>query len=417
MWFSKEKIPEKLNICITTHKFPLSQRTADYGFLFPVAKGLVQSGHQVSVITSPDHSIAKEVEKDGVKIYFVDSYSRKRNGFAIDARKKFSELHKKDRFHIIHSIDSSGVHIAKRSHLYQIATAFDVRGTQMSQLFNILAMSRSDGLRAQLRTDFAILYKYLRTYWGTDRNILKSAHGVFVSSPQERIILERYYFYPDARIYNVPYGVQFKGQVDPAIGDRLKEKHGLTDDHQCLVTVSDMTDIEEVKSLLLAFQKVAIKKPDARLIILGEGPLWHELEYEVLSLALGNKVIMTGAVSDDDIFNYVSISDVFCNLSLRSTGFEPSLLVAMAQGKTIIGSEIGPLSSIVEDGIDGFLVRPADIPSLFQLILDILRGQLNTQSIGQRASEKVRNLFDTDKMVQNTLAAYQKILLRYGYRT
>jgi glycosyltransferase involved in cell wall biosynthesis len=296
-----------------------------------------------------------------------------------------------------------------------VATAFDVRGTQMSQLFNILAMSGGEGLGTQLRTDFALLYKYLRTYWSTDRKILKSAHGIFVSSPQERIILERYYFYPDARIYNVPYGVQFKENVDPAAVEQLKAKYNLTEDNQCVVTLSDMTDIEDLKSLLLAFQKVAIKKPDARLIILGNGPLQHQLEYEVLSLALGNKVIMTGAVSDDEIYNYISISNVFANLSLRSTGFEPSLLVAMAQGKTIIGSGIGPLSSIVEDGMDGFLVRPADVVTLSQLILDIFRGQLNTSSIGQRASEKVKNLFDPDKMVKNTLEAYQKILKRSGF--
>jgi glycosyltransferase involved in cell wall biosynthesis len=409
-----KKVPEKLNICFTSYKFPLSERTSDYGFLFPIAKGLVQAGHQVSVLSSHPSPSTLELNKDGVQIYYIDPVQQRRSTFPVEARKKFSELHKKNRFHIVHSVDSSGIPITRRRKLYRVATAFDVRGTQMSQLFSILAMN-SEGLGNQLRTDFALAYKYLRTYWGTDRKILKSAHGVFVSSPQERIILERYYFYPDARIYTVPYGVQFKENVDAANIEKLKTKYNLTEDNQCVVTISDMTEIEDMKNLLLAFQKVAIKKPDARLIILGDGPLQHQLEYEVLSLALGNKVIMAGAVPDDEIYSYISLSHVFVNLSLRSTGFEPSLLVAMSQGKTIIGSEIGPLSSIVEDGIDGFLVRPADTYTLSQLILDIFRGQLNTETIGQKASEKVKNLFDTDKMVKNTLEAYQKILLRSGF--
>jgi len=176
-----------------------------------------------------------------------------------------------------------------------------------------------------------------------------------------------------------------------------------------------MSSIDSLKNLLKAFQKVSIKKPDARLIILGDGPLRHDLEYEIYSLALGSKVILAGAVKDGEIFDYISVGQVFVNLSSRSTGFEPSLLVAMSQGKTIIGSETSAISSIVEDGIEGFLVRPADVQTLSQLILDIFRGQLNTQEIGKRASLKVKDLFDTDKMVKTTIDAYKKILNRSHY--
>lgn len=412
--FEKIRAPEQLNICMTSHQFPLSDRTSEYGFLFPIAKGLVQAGHKVTVISSQHNPISLELIKDGVQIYFIDPKMQRRTNFPSEVRKKFSELHKKNKFHIIHSLDSSGSPIAKRRKLYKLATAFDVRGTQLSQMFSLLSMRR-ENLSNMIKTDFVMLYKYLRTYWGTDRKILKSADAVFVSSPAERIALERYYYYPDARTFTVPYGVQFKSEVDSVAVEKLIQKHHLTRDNQSVVTISDMTNIETIKNLLKAFQKVAIKKPDTRLIILGDGPLMHELEYEVLSLALGNKVILVGAVADEEIFNYISIGQVFVNLSSRSTGFEPSLLVAMSQGKTIIGSEMSAISSIVEDGIEGFLVRPADVQTLSQLILDIFRGQLNTEEIGKRASLKVNDLFDTDKMVKITIDAYKKILNRSHY--
>jgi glycosyltransferase involved in cell wall biosynthesis len=159
-----------------------------------------------------------------------------------------------------------------------------------------------------------------------------------------------------------------------------------------------------------------IKKPDARLIILGDGPLSKELEYEVLSLALGSKVIQTGAVSDEEIAGYISICDIFINISSRSSGFEPSILTAMELEKTIIASEVSALAAFVEDGIDGFLVRPADIQGISLLILDIFRGQLNISEIGKKASAKVSDYFDPEKLVLNTLDAYKKILGRQGYR-
>ncbi len=414
MFFKKAKPREQLNICMTSYKFPISDTTSEYGFLFPIARGLVQAGHKVTVISSQTNATHFELEKDGVKVYFIDPKLQRRTNFPTEVRKKFSELHSSMKFDIIHSLDSCGAPIAKRRKLYKIATAFDVRGTQLSQLFSILSMKR-ESLSSMIKTDFVMAYKYLRTFWGSDRQILKSADAVFVSSPAERLALERYYYYPDARMFTVPYGIQFKSEINIQSIETICKRYELTSDNQCVVTISDMTSIDSLKNILRAFQKVAIKKPDSRLLILGDGPLRHDLEYEVYSLALGNKVILTGNISNEEIYDYISIGQVFVNLSSRSTGFEPSLLVAMSQGKTIIGSEVSAISSIVEDGIEGFLVRPADIQTLSQLILDIFRGQLNTEEIGKRASLKVKDLFDTDKMVKTTIDAYMKILNRSHY--
>jgi len=98
-------------------------------------------------------------------------------------------------------------------------------------------------------------------------------------------------------------------------------------------------------------------------------------------------------------------------MSSRSTGLEPAMIEAMAQKKVIIGSEVSPISNIVEDGRDGFLLRPADTESLSHLLIEIFSGGLPTADIGERASEKVHNLFDTKKMVHSIEEAYQKILL------
>lgn len=409
MFFKKKSAPEKLNICLTTRVFPLSQQTSEYGYLWPVAQGLVRAGHKLTVITTQRGQKEDFIHKDGIDIHYVNPRIERRSNYTVEVRKKFKELHDKNKFDIIHSMDEIGVAISVRKNIYKVASAFDIRATQVAQLFAIKAMSR-ESLRSIIRTDFVMAYKFLRTYFGKDKKLLNSADGVFVSSPHERIVLERYYYYPDARIYTIPYGVRFNSEIKPAMVEELMLKNNITLDNQCIVTISDMTDIEDLKNLLKSFQRVAIKKPDARLIILGDGPSKHELEYEVLSLALGNKVILTGAVNDDEINHYVSLAQVFVNLSSRSSGFEPSLLLAMSQGKTVIGSEVSALSSIVEDGIDGFLVRPADIQGIAQLFLDIFRGQLNTQEIGKRASKKVNDLFDTEKLVLNTIDAYKQIL-------
>lgn len=414
----KPVLPHKLNICLVTKKFPIFGRAAEYSFLWPIAKGLAAKDHEVTVIASEGSSHTQEVVSDGVKALFLSEHPQmSRYSFKRSARLKFAELHREKPFHIVHSLDSSGAEIAQFKKQYHIASAIDVKSTQMAQLFAIQGMAQ-ENLGSKMRTDFSIAYKFLRTYFGEDRAILKSADGVFVTSPHQRVVLERYYLYPDSRIYTVPYGIEIGDLTTKEKSEAVRMELKLPEDGNTIVTITDMAEVEELKNLLLAFEKVAIKKPNSRLIIVGNGPKRKEIEYEVYMLALGNKVIFTGAVKNVDLSDYIALADVFVNLSSRTTGFEPSMLEAMTQKKVVIGSEVSAMSNIIEDGIDGFLIRPADHHWLSQLLINIFTGQMMTIEIGDRARRKIINLFDTTKMVDETINAYFKILKRTGmYRT
>lgn len=382
-----------------------------------IARGLAARGHNVSVLAS-DHPQGKSfVEQEGVKIHFLNEgrASRlRRDPFPDLVKSKFIDLHTKDPFHLVHSVDSSAIKISRFKRDYRVAIAYDVAATQLSQLFSILGMAQ-ETLGSILRTSLAVGYKFLSTYYGGDRQLLSTADGVFVTSPRERITLERYYLYPDMRIHTVPYGIEITDLAPREKSEDLRRRLGIPETAKTAVTISDMTEIGEARNLLQAFEQVVIKKPNSRLIIVGEGPKKREIEYEMLNLALGSKVILTGDVSSTEIPDYIALANVFVNLSSRTTGFEPSLLEAMAQKKVIIGSEVSPMATIVEHSRDGFLIRPADIAELTSLLLDIFAGQLPVSEIGEAARRKVLDLFDPEKMVIETLNAYYDILKSTGY--
>ncbi|MCB0385004.1 MAG: glycosyltransferase, partial [Bdellovibrionales bacterium] len=127
-----------------------------------------------------------------------------------------------------------------------------------------------------------------------------------------------------------------------------------------------------------------------------------------------SKVIFTGAMPNTALPDYIALADVFVNISSRTSGFEPSLLEAMAQKKVIIGSEVSPMGTIVEDGRDGFLIRPADVHSLSTLLIQVFSDQLPAREIGESARNKILNLFDMEKMVKETIEAYTRTLLSTG---
>lgn len=406
-------LPEHLNICMVAYKFPILGRATDTGFLWPIARGLAARGHAVTVIAARSPLGKQEVTRDGVRVFYLyegfPNYSHL--PFEEAVFQKFTELHQEKPFHLVHGMDRSAYRIGRRKRSFRIAAAYDVGATQMAQIFSILGMTR-ETVGGLLSTGVAVLYKFLTTYFGGDRDLLKTADGVFVSSPQQRIFLERYYLYPDYHTYTVPYGIEL-GDLSPRPeSQEVKTQAKIPEGAHVVLTITDMTEPQEMINVLRAFERVAVKKPNAYLVMVGNGPGWKRIEYEMLSLALGSKVIMTGALKPDEVADWISIADVFLNMSSRTTGFEPSMIEAMAQKKVIIGSEVSPIANIVEDGQDGFLLRPADVDSLAHVLVELFSGSLPSLEIGQRARDKVTSIFDTKKMIQSVEAAYLKILAR-----
>ncbi len=404
-------VPEKLNICLITRKFPYPGRGSEENYLWPVARGLAQKGHEVTVLSWQNPRGRPEIVADRVRAYFLGE----RKGVALRqfahlAHRKFLELHAAKPFHIVHSLDDSGILIARERRRLKIIMAYDVSATQMAQLFSILGMAK-ETMSGLLTTAFALFYKFMTTYYGGDRSILKTADGVFVSTPQQKIVLERYYMYPDLKTFVVPYGLDYFETVLRQKSEALRQKFELPANANVIVTQTDMTELTEVVNLLRAFQSVVIKKPNTRLIIIGNGPLRDRIEFETLNLVLGNKTVFAGAVPVDEITDIVALSDIYVNLGSRTSGFEPTMLEAMAQKKIVIGSELSPISTIIEDRKNGFLVRPADVSGLADLITSLLNGDLSLVEIGQQAHQKVTDLFNPDKMVELLLSAYLQLAL------
>lgn len=405
---------EKLNICLVAQKFPILGRASDHSFLWPIARGLAQRGHRVTVIGGRGNLGRPEITRDGVEAYYLQEGNPQFAGVPFEeaAYEKFLNLHKAKPFDLVHCMDGSGQRISRAKRGLKIKVAYDVEATGLSQVFSILAMTQ-ETVGSLISTGVSVVYKFLTTYFGKDRDILRSADGVFVTSPEQRFFLERYYLYPDAHIYTVPYGLEL-GDLSsrPEEAIELRKKYKLPESSHLVLTVTDMTVPQEMKNLLRAFERVAVKKPNAYLVMIGTGPAWSEIEFEMLNLALGSKVIMTGPLKPEEIFDWISLSDVFVNLSARTTGYEVSLFEAMAQKKIIIGSEMSPLANVIEDGQDGFLLRPADTASLSSLLIELFSGTMPAAEISAKAREKVINLFDPSRMIQSVEEAYKRILKR-----
>jgi 1,2-diacylglycerol 3-alpha-glucosyltransferase len=400
------KQPEKLSLCIVARHFPLDFRGSS--ILAQIALGLTKLNVDVRILTLPGRTpemkfaLQQPLIKQGVRIYFVDSPK------PISFLHRFLELNREQKVSLVHGMDSSVVEIAKQKSQLGFKLACDVESTQMGQLFSILGM-KQDRLSSLFSNGISLAYNFLRSYFGGDRELLVHCDGVFVSTPQQRLFLERYYLYPDLKIHSVPYGVDFEHTPQPIPRSEFLTAHGLPENAQIVVSLLDMSDQMLAKNIITAFEKLAIKKPNCYLALLGSGPEWKKIEYDVFSHALGSKVLMPGAVTEDETSTWISHAQVYLNLNSNSTGFEPETLEALVQRKILIGSEVSAIAHVIEDGKDGFLIRPADSESLSKMLIEIFSGSISTETIGENARHKVQNIFEPQKMLRALQNAYASL--------
>ena len=99
--------------------------------------------------------------------------------------------------------------------------------------------------------------------------------------------------------------------------------------------------------------------------------------------------------------------DVFVHPSLRD-GMPNAVLEAMACGKAVIATPVGGVIDVIEDGINGWLVKVNDVDGLAEKIVEALDEPEKRESAGRSARETVLSRFTLDRELQANLNIYQR---------
>ena len=153
----------------------------------------------------------------------------------------------------------------------------------------------------------------------------------------------------------------------------------------------------------------ALPQIDARLLLVGTGPEEARLRAQAGSLGLSEQVHFAGDVSDADLPAFYAAADMYVlPAHLRAEAFGISQLEAMASGLPVVSTELGTGTSYAnQHGVTGFVVSPSSPDALVRAVRVLLANPELRARMGAAAKARVAREFTHERMVAATEEVYQ----------
>jgi len=206
-------------------------------------------------------------------------------------------------------------------------------------------------------------------------------------------------------IYNGIDVARFKVR-DGETRNSIKNNLGLGDG-PVVGIVARLSDVKGHIYLVEAMKDVLERMPRAQLAIVGEGTMKEELVRLVTNLGIEKNVFFIPQVLDTT--DVLSAMDLFVMPSLKE-GLGLALMEAMAAGLAVIGSDVGGIRILIQDGSTGLLVKPKDAAALSRAILALLSDEEKRKYLGKNARDFIIENFSQEKMVGQTERLYLECL-------
>lgn len=240
------------------------------------------------------------------------------------------------------------------------------------------------------------------------RRAIRGARAVTCISSFVRDVVQREYPpAPGVPCRLVPYGVDVKRFHPHDAGGEVRRRHGLAADDTLVVTVQRLWARKGVTTFLAAAALVAREIPNARFLVVGDGPERAALERHAAALGLAERVTFVGRKDNlRELPAYYAAADVFAFHTLHE-GLGLVLLEALASGCPVVTTAAGGTLDIVRDGDTGLLVPPADAAAFAAAVIRVLRDPSLKAALRARARRAAETEFDWDVVAGRYLDVFE----------
>ena len=155
-----------------------------------------------------------------------------------------------------------------------------------------------------------------------------------------------------------------------------------------------------------AFGMVAARRPDAVLVVAGDGAARHAVDR--LAPDARRRVVMLGVVPHHLVPPYHAASEVFCAPATGRESFGIVLVEAMAAGLPVVASAIPGYREVVRDGKEGLLVPPGDAAALAGAVERLLDDRPLAKRLGRAGRTRARR-YSWDTVAGEIESVYEAV--------
>ena len=233
------------------------------------------------------------------------------------------------------------------------------------------------------------------------RRMLASADGVTAISS---------YLFRAAQIRGFAgFGKIIPNGVDTSVFAFHQLKHHEKDMRRVVITTSRLEHKNGIDVLIRSIAEVKKIWPQIACYILGEGSEKESLRRLVKELTLEREINFLGTIAYGGIPFYLMKADVFARPS-RSEGMGNSFVEALAAGVPIIGTSVGGIPDIINEGRTGLFCKVDDAHDLAQKILLLLDNNDLASRIGENGRRLVEEKFSWSAIAQSYNNIFEHLL-------
>jgi len=326
--------------------------------------GMIARGHQVAVLCPPEARIRGEAVRRGIPV--VDLPVGRKRVAGMLALRRWLKANPCDIINTHSSTDSWLAALACRT------------------LRHPPALVRTRHISAPVPRNAASRWLYN----GAVRHVVTTGEAL-----RRQLMVET--GVPAERVTSVPTG------IDPARfvpGDRSAARAalGLPADPLLIGIVATLRSWKGHLYLLDAF--AALERPDALLLIVGEGPMRNVIEPRIAELGLGGRVRLVG--QQDRPEDWLRALDIFCLPSYANEGVPQAILQAMLTALPIVTTPVGAITEAVADGETALVVPPKDAAALAGALARLAGDRALAARLGAAARQSAMRRYALAAMIE-----------------
>lgn len=381
-----------MNILLLSQFFSTTRGGGEYVFSL-LAKMLVKNGHNVWIVTN---KIENESYNKNLNIIFVKPTIQYKGGlpptfsdnlrYTINAILACYKIINKNNIDIIHSNNFSPA----------------LAGSILSSLFSIPHIMTVHDI-------FSLCGKNYWKKWGKQANV--SRLNVMLAPIFEKWMVKLKH----ECIHTVSNATKDDllkfGEKRPIhiIHNSINETQIVLDEVNALQFVY-VGRLVFYKNLEIVIKAIGILKkihPNVKLVLVGDGPHKKSLQDLTNKLELQSNIEFLGYTPHDEKIKIIATSNALVFPSLCE-GFGLVILEAFSQRKPVLVSNVKPMSDIISDEKNGFVLDPYDETVWAEQLLKLIHNPNLALEMGQEGNKLFVNSFNKDLMYNKIMEMYAK---------